>query len=109
MNIELKAGERLSITFGDEHLLVLAVTERTGLRVHRKVACAAVPPFDTDECGVVRVRLGGTCGRLYAYRCPGAKVGDLVRIRTGEYHRVEALGDGGYCGPLKDAELVTER
>lgn len=60
-----------------------------------------------DE-NVVQIDVG--FGVKLSYSCPGAKVGDLVRINEGvyegKYHRVVALGRSGYDGPLKRAEVV---
>lgn len=62
-----------------------------------------------SEPDAIRVRLG-IFRRQYAYSCPGARLGDVVRVAAPFSGVVEttvvALGRGGYHGPLKRAELV---
>jgi hypothetical protein len=108
MKIELNPGDRIDILYENESIFIYA-SRQGRLAVAREVDGLPVPPFDVvDDEGAVQVRVRSH--RRLAYRCADAKVGDLVRITegiyVGYYVRVEALGRGGYSGPLCRAERV---
>lgn len=109
ITINVSNGERVRVVCGDDVLTLTGCVD--GLAASLRVAGALAPPFSLPrpENDVVRVKLP-SCTHTYAYRCPGAKIGDLVRVLLPggypEYGTVMAPGRGGYNGSLKDAELV---
>lgn len=70
---------------------------------------------ERENRDIVRVRFPGG-GRSWAYRCPGAKVGDIIKVpptpycQRDQYVPVVALGRGqgvgGWAGPVKTAVLT---
>jgi len=85
-------------------------TTTPGRRRGRHLGRVLNPRRQGHGSTVVRVRFS-PYSRLYAYRANGqASVGDSVRVDSPlsgpVVLTVEALGRGGYMGPLKSCEVV---